>query len=445
METPPTVEALLASFPCKDHDIAKISGEPDRITLNALFKAIRRNAASVYSDKGGGRYGHLALTMEPIEYIALQHGTAFVLEAHPGVLTFTAEDKTVVQREDARDIYNRAKFAYLVEQNVTLALKNTMMSKLPEATYITLCNEHVHYEDVTVWELIDHLETNYGEKTTIMLTENVTAMQADFDISQPSIEGLFVRQNELQRFAADTAQAISDGFWVLYTINVIDHSGLLHKGVQKWEAQAAAYKTPANLKTDFTKYHKSYLKKRDNDNDGRSAYSIQELTSKMELMFAQANAQTDRINDLTALATTASDTSIPGTIVTQSDRDRDEILSLRSANAALQCRLCDDTKSDTKKGRDKSRTDDRHTDDRHKSTTDRIIGIRGNNDRRKSRRDDGRTKKRFNNCQYCHTHGYDVAENHGSKDCNYPDKNHDFTATLSDTKDGCQLYKRLVA
>ena len=329
MDTPPTVEALLASFPCKEHDIANIPGEPDRITLDALFKAIRRNAASVYSDKGGGRYGHLALTMEPTGYTALQHSSAFDLETHPGVLTFSADNKTVAQREDARDIYNRSKYTYLVEQNVTLALKNSMMSKLLESTYITLCDDLVHYENVTVWQLINHLEDRYGEKTTSMHTANVAAMQADFDISQPSIEGLFVRQNDLQRFAAGTAQAISDGFWVLYTINVIDHSGLLHKGVQKWEAQTTAYKTPANLQTDFTTYHKSYLKKRDNDTGARGAYSIQELTNRMEIMCAQANAQTDRINELTTLAATASNASIPATISTQSDRD--EIFSLRSS------------------------------------------------------------------------------------------------------------------
>ena len=63
-----------------------------------------------------------------------------------------------------------------------------------------------------------HLEDRYGKKTTAMLTNNATAMQADFDISQPSIEGLFVRQNHLQRFAEGTSQAISDGFWVVKTV-----------------------------------------------------------------------------------------------------------------------------------------------------------------------------------------------------------------------------------
>jgi len=105
-----------------------------------------------------------------------------------------------------------------------------MMSKILESTYITLCDKLVHYKNVTVWQLVHHLEDRYGEKNTTMLTRYVTAMQADFNISQPSNECLFVCQNDLQRFAAGTAQAISDGFWVLYTINVIDHSGLLHKG-----------------------------------------------------------------------------------------------------------------------------------------------------------------------------------------------------------------------
>lgn len=189
-----------------------------------------------------------------------------------------------------------------------------------------------------------------------MLTANVTAMQADFDISQPSIEGLFVCQNDLQRFANGTAQAISDGFWVLYTINVIDKSGLLHKGVQKWEAQTAAHKTPANLQTDFTAYHKSYLKKRDNDNGDRNAYSIQELTNRMELMCAHANAQTERINELTTLASAASDSSIPATISTRSDRD--EILSLRSANTALKKQLTNN--SPTKNAPHRTRTNAPH-------------------------------------------------------------------------------------
>lgn len=428
----PTVESLLASFPIKDRDIATIHGQPDCVTLNALFKAIRRNAASVYSDKGGGKYGHIGITMSHEAYTTLQHGTEFNLQPHPGVLTFQDSEKTVIQREDARDLYNRKRYIHLVEQNLTLALKNIVMSKLQEATYIGLCDEYVHYENVTIWELMHHLETRYGEKTTAMLTENITAMQADFDISQPSIEGLFVRQNRLQQFAHGTAQAISDGFWVLYTINVIDKSGLLHKGVQKWEAQDSAYKTPKNLTTDFMKYHDSYLKKRDNDDgDHGSAFSVQTMQQALQQQQeefrnfrnqtnAQSNLQTERINQLL----NSRDAHVPDEIAPRMS----EVETLRSANAALQAQLSDRNTS---------------TNNTRTHRVERVKFVCGNRDRRKSRPDDNRTEKRFSNTNYCHTHGFDVSTAHDSKTCEYPDKYHDFTATKSNTKDGCQIYKRL--
>ena len=433
----PTVDALYAAFPVQAHNIEQIHGTPDRVNLNKLIDAIRENAASVYSNKGGGLYGHIGLTMSPADYLVLPNATEFVFTDHPGVLTIPASATTVAAREDIRDTYNRNLYMHLLEQNVTLSLKNIIMSKLDDTTYVTLKDPVLHYRNISVWRLVDHLLTKHGNKTVKMLTENLAAMQADYDISQPSIEGLFIRQDKLQLFALGTPQAIPDGYWILYTLNVIDRSGILHKSIQKWNAETDAYKTIDQFKLDFTKYHESYLKKRDNDTGDRSAYNIQELTNRMELMCAQANAQTERINELTSLAATASDTSVPATISTRSDHE--EILSLRSANAALQSRLThiattnERTPSSNRKAGTKTGT-----------SSDRVKGVRGNNDRRLIRTDDNRTAKRFANEGYCHTHGYDVADNHHSGSCNYPDRHHNFTATRADTKCGCQLYKRLI-
>ena len=375
--------------------------------------------------------------MSPADYLLLPNATEIISTNHPGILVIPAAAATVAAREDIRDLYNRNLYMHLLEQNVALALKNTIMSKIDSATYITLKDPILHYRNVSLWQLIDHLLTKHGDKTVKMLTENLTAMQADYDISQPSIDGLFIRQDELQRFALGTPQAISDGYWILYTLNVIDRSGLLHKSIQKWNAETDAYKTVIQFKLDFTKYHESYIKKRDNDSGDRGAYSIQALEQRMELMSAQANAQADRINELTTLAATASDSSIPATITTQKS-DRDEILALRSANAALQNRLANTA---TRTPPNNSTTGK----DRVKGVpTERVKGVRGKHDRRLTRQDDGRPVKRFKNENYCSTHGYDVADDHDSGSCNYPDRHHDFTATKADTKCGCQLYKRLV-
>ena len=429
-QTAPTVEELYAAFPVQANSISKIHGIPDRVTLNTLIDAIRENAASVNSNKGGGIYGHIGMTMSPIEYEILPNAIPFVRTAHPGVLVIPAA-ATIAAREDERDNYNRNHYMHVLEQNIDLALKNIIMSKLDNSTYLVLKDKILHYRNITVWTLIDHLLTKHGEKTVEMLTANMEAMQADFDISQPSIEGLFIRQDDLQLFAIGTPQAIPDGYWILYTLNVINKSGLLHKSVQKWNAEDDAHKTVLHFKTDFAKYHKSYLKKRNNDTGDRNAYSIQELTSRMELMCDQANAQTERINELTTLqSTTPSNASIPATISTQSDRD--ELVSLRSANAALQTQLTDSAKNQDRGGRN------------DRNSSDRVKGVRGFNDRRKSRPDDDRIAKRFTNDNYCHTHGFDVSATHDSKRCEYPDKHHDFNATKTNTKDGCQVYKRLI-
>ena len=72
-------------------------------------------------------------------------------------------------------------------------------------------------------------------------------------------------------------------------------------------------------------------------------------------------------------------------------------------------------------------------------------GERGTKDCPKWREscNDGRTTKFYNNKNMCHTHGWDISDNHTSATCSYPDKNHEFDATADDPKGACELYKRL--
>jgi len=72
-----------------------------------------------------------------------------------------------------------------------------------------------------------------------------------------------------------------------------------------------------------------------------------------------------------------------------------------------------------------------------------VVGERSDRDKRLTRFDDGHETKMFGNQNYCHTHGWYVAPTHDSGRCSYPDSCHDATATADDTKNGCELYKRL--
>jgi len=49
----------MAGFPKKEHQIDTITGIPERLALNMMFEALNKNAASIPTLKGGGRFGIL--------------------------------------------------------------------------------------------------------------------------------------------------------------------------------------------------------------------------------------------------------------------------------------------------------------------------------------------------------------------------------------------------
>ena len=86
--TPLTFKELSTVFPVKSHDIAFITGTPDRISLNELNRDLRKNAASVPLMKGGVIYGRIAFTMTDYDYLKLPNAVAFITAVSHGLLTY---------------------------------------------------------------------------------------------------------------------------------------------------------------------------------------------------------------------------------------------------------------------------------------------------------------------------------------------------------------------
>ena len=104
MKVAPSVEAILAGFPKKEHETDTITGIPERLALNILFKALTKNAASIPTLKGGGLFGHTVMCMSAAQYTTIQHSVPFIMATAPGELTFVAGD-TAVARENTKLIY----------------------------------------------------------------------------------------------------------------------------------------------------------------------------------------------------------------------------------------------------------------------------------------------------------------------------------------------------
>ena len=66
--------------------LTKIQGEPTADLLILLQLELKANASSVYSNLGGGTYGHLFLVIPPAQYNLLSN-TVFTRPLRPGPLT----------------------------------------------------------------------------------------------------------------------------------------------------------------------------------------------------------------------------------------------------------------------------------------------------------------------------------------------------------------------
>ena len=63
--------------------LTKIHGESDFFSLKRLKNQIKANFASVNTDLGGGRNGHLGLGLTVAEYVSVSQ-TAYIQPVYPG-------------------------------------------------------------------------------------------------------------------------------------------------------------------------------------------------------------------------------------------------------------------------------------------------------------------------------------------------------------------------
>jgi len=181
------------------------------------------------------------------------------MEPAPPPLTFEENDTAVI-RDDKKLVYYTNVYNFELETNLTTALKNIIMEKLDEATYVHLKQMYIGYDGRSVCDFMNHLLIAYGEKTDDMVKMNLAALIEDFDCTGASIEQLYIRQEDLQNFAIGTKNGtIDDKLWVLQTTAVIENAGTMHKAILKWQAWETAEKNKGNFITDFNKAHKEYI------------------------------------------------------------------------------------------------------------------------------------------------------------------------------------------
>jgi hypothetical protein len=122
-----SVKKLVKSFP--HPHIPAIEGPPNYETITEVTRLLNANAASIYSELGGGNYGHLALNISAASYATLSP-IPFIAPANPGttpvippLATATIIGQTVREHDESLRLWSQY-------HNVNAALKQQLISSI---------------------------------------------------------------------------------------------------------------------------------------------------------------------------------------------------------------------------------------------------------------------------------------------------------------------------
>ena len=165
--------------------LTPITGCPTNSTLQVLQRQLYQNARAIPSDRGGGALGHLAVIMEPDEYILRPTAIAFVVPHSPGALQPAADGTTQAQLFELKRVHTNAMTDFILYQNVRTALVNQISAAVEPTFLEILCDVDFGFADVEPYTLLTHLKTTYGTLTGQELENNRTRLSDAWDTTSP--------------------------------------------------------------------------------------------------------------------------------------------------------------------------------------------------------------------------------------------------------------------
>jgi hypothetical protein len=209
---------------------------------------------SVHSNRGGGRHGHLTLTVTAPRYLEIAGaGNEFDVPAAPPsepaipVTATAAQTSELVRRHQVRlrDFQNY--------YDTDKALVRSIIAATP-LTYIeTLSDPELGFAQVTALQLLTHLRTTYGAITAADRDSYHDRMRTPWSPPAP-IETLFKQLEEGQRMAALAKEPIADSQMVRIGQHLIFKTGLFPAGCREWRLKPDADQTWAAFKTHFSRH-----------------------------------------------------------------------------------------------------------------------------------------------------------------------------------------------
>jgi hypothetical protein len=389
-----TVEALIESFP---HPvIPPIQGLPTYKSITEATQLLNANAASVHSELGGGSLGHLSLTISPAVYATLS-ATPFIAPNNPGAAPVFPENRTAAQINATIRDHTEALRVWREHSNVDAALRQQLIGAVERLYLRTLQHRHTGFANVTTRQLIRHLLDTYGNITPTDLGNNDEKFKTACDPAQP-IEALFSQIEDAMDFADAGGSPYTAQQVVTNAYSLVFNTGIFPEACREWRRRPAAEKTWAIFKTAFAEAHQDLRLSQGTTQEGG---------------YHSANLAMDSFVHETADAF--------ANLATATASDRKMLADLTAINKELTKQLA---ARDTELAQLRSNSGPSTNTPNAPNTTS--------------------NRRRYNNTNYCWTHGYDIAKNHTSTSCRFAAENHCREATRENIMGGSTANKAKV-
>jgi hypothetical protein len=136
------------------------------------------NAASIYSARGDGLQGHLALTIDATDYIkrSISNKPFDPPAAPPAVPTHLtiASDAQIAETNRQHKIQ---KEEFILFHNADTALRNLLIAAVPPIFLADQCDPMTGFGNKTVLQLVTYLHTTFGSISEKELEQNTARMQ----------------------------------------------------------------------------------------------------------------------------------------------------------------------------------------------------------------------------------------------------------------------------
>ena len=168
------IEGIINTFP--HPTLARVHRIPDYRALRDTSLILNGNAASVPSNLGDGRNGHLFLTMTDVEY-QRQTGVLPQIPINPGPPPAIPINATSAQVNILMNAYNENLRVWRTYCNLDKALKQQLVQSVEPGYIRALRNRVTGFASITTRQLLFHLKSTYGGITPQDLDENDRAIK----------------------------------------------------------------------------------------------------------------------------------------------------------------------------------------------------------------------------------------------------------------------------